>query len=295
MQNILARVTSGSPSSIDGTIRSDIQGANLFFMNPAGVLFGRHAQLDVSGSFAVTTANYLKLVGGGRFNANLGGGDVLTSAPVSAFGFLNNAPAPVSVTGSTLNVASQKVFSAVAGDITLSGGKISGEGSRVNLMSVKSPGEVQLDATNMNSAVDVSQFTVMGTIDLTNFAQIDTSGLMLERAGGPMVIRGGHLKLHGGQISSNTSGSSQGGTVDIDIAGEIELTDGGFIETDTIGSGKGGDVTLHAGSLSIDGDSSIFADTDLTGHGGNLTITVDKLLSIVGFEQQNFRRYVFEW
>src|SRR2546421_12959605 len=35
VQNILARVT-GGPSSIDGTIRSDIQGANLFFLNPAG-------------------------------------------------------------------------------------------------------------------------------------------------------------------------------------------------------------------------------------------------------------------
>src|SRR5262249_55517359 len=46
VQNILARVTSGSRSSIDGTMRSDIQGANLFFMNPAGVLFGQHAQLD---------------------------------------------------------------------------------------------------------------------------------------------------------------------------------------------------------------------------------------------------------
>src|SRR5262249_21688725 len=100
VQNILARVTSGSPSSIDGTIRSNIQGASLFFMNPAGVLFGQHAQLDVSGSFAVTTANYLNLVGGGRFNANLGGGDVLTSAPVGAFGFLNSAPAAVSFTGS---------------------------------------------------------------------------------------------------------------------------------------------------------------------------------------------------
>src|SRR5438270_8538039 len=96
VHNILARVTSGSPSSIDGTIRSDIPGANLFFMNPAGVLFGQHAQLDVSGSFAMTTANYLKLVGGGRFNANLGGSDVLTSAPVSAFGFLSTAPAPIS-------------------------------------------------------------------------------------------------------------------------------------------------------------------------------------------------------
>src|SRR5438105_12106781 len=99
VQNILSRVTSGSPSSIDGTVSSQIQGANLFFLNPAGVMFGPHAQLNVSGSVAVSTANYVKMVGGGRFNANLGGQDSLTSAPVSAFGFLNDAPAPVAIVG----------------------------------------------------------------------------------------------------------------------------------------------------------------------------------------------------
>src|SRR5437667_11610640 len=138
VHNILARVTSGGPSSIDGRISSQIPGANLFFMNPAGVLFGKNAQLDVSGSFAVTTANYLNLVGGGRFNANLGGTDVLTSAPVSAFGFLNASPSAVSVSGSMVNVAPLKSFSAVAGDITMTGGKIAGAGSRVNLVSWKS-------------------------------------------------------------------------------------------------------------------------------------------------------------
>src|SRR4029077_20400364 len=93
IQNILSRVTGGSPSSIDGKVSSQIQGANLFFLNPAGVVFGPHAQLDVSGSVAVTTANYVKMVGGSRVNANLGGQDTLTSAPVSSFGFLNAAPA----------------------------------------------------------------------------------------------------------------------------------------------------------------------------------------------------------
>src|SRR3954467_13567874 len=53
IQNIVSRVTGGSPSSIDGKISSDIQGANLFFVNPAGVMFGPHAQLDVSGSLAI--------------------------------------------------------------------------------------------------------------------------------------------------------------------------------------------------------------------------------------------------
>src|SRR5439155_26987625 len=50
VQNILSRVTSGSPSSIDGAVNSQIQGANLFFLNSAGVIFGQNAQINVSGS-----------------------------------------------------------------------------------------------------------------------------------------------------------------------------------------------------------------------------------------------------
>lgn len=59
--NILARVTGGNPSNIDGLLRSTISGANFFFMNPNGVVFGPNAQLDVEGSFAVTTADLIVL------------------------------------------------------------------------------------------------------------------------------------------------------------------------------------------------------------------------------------------
>src|ERR1700738_3259482 len=68
IQNILSRVTDGNPSSIDGKVSSQIQGANLFFLNPAGVMFGPHAKLDVTGSVAISTAHYLKMADAGRFN-----------------------------------------------------------------------------------------------------------------------------------------------------------------------------------------------------------------------------------
>jgi filamentous hemagglutinin family protein len=71
IQNVLSRVTGGSPSSINGTIRSDIAGANVFFINPSGIIFGPNAAVDVSGSFAASTANYLKLADGARFVAVL--------------------------------------------------------------------------------------------------------------------------------------------------------------------------------------------------------------------------------
>src|SRR5579859_258730 len=58
IQNILARVTSGRVSSIDGTIRSGIAGANFYFINPGGVIFGPNSSVDVSGAVAVSTANY---------------------------------------------------------------------------------------------------------------------------------------------------------------------------------------------------------------------------------------------
>ncbi|MBF0559876.1 MAG: filamentous hemagglutinin N-terminal domain-containing protein, partial [Nitrospirae bacterium] len=58
IQNIISRVTGGQSSSIDGTIHSTINGADLYFINPAGIVFGANAKLDVSGSFHASTADY---------------------------------------------------------------------------------------------------------------------------------------------------------------------------------------------------------------------------------------------
>jgi filamentous hemagglutinin family protein len=61
IKNIISRVTGGQASTIDGVLRSTISGANVFFLNPAGIIFGENASLDVQGSFHASTADYLKL------------------------------------------------------------------------------------------------------------------------------------------------------------------------------------------------------------------------------------------
>jgi filamentous hemagglutinin family protein len=315
VHNILARVTSGSLSSIDGTIRSDIPGANLFFMNPAGVLFGEHAQLDVSGSVAVTTANYLDFGGGGRFNADLGGGDVLTSAKVSSFGFLE-APARVSFVGPRppgspfLNIAPGKSFSVVAGDIKMNAYGILGYGSRVNLVSVKSAGEAKLDATDFKSAVDVSQFTAMGTIDITNSSRINTNLSSPKRVelgvelGGPVFIRGGTFLLDDqslissrsfdGSLNKDGSVNSLNQVSNIDVeANNVKILRGARISAPTSGSADAGHIRIIADSLLLIDARDTGLTTGLlalsdkkssTGKGGEVRVTAGDVEILNGGE-----------
>ncbi|HEY9816322.1 MAG TPA: filamentous hemagglutinin N-terminal domain-containing protein, partial [Candidatus Obscuribacterales bacterium] len=60
VQNILGRVVGGDVSVVDGLLRVSGSSANLWLINPAGVIFGPNARLDVGGSFTATTATSLE-------------------------------------------------------------------------------------------------------------------------------------------------------------------------------------------------------------------------------------------
>ena len=87
IRNVISRVTGGEISNIDGTLRSTVGQADLYFLNPAGVMFGPNAKLDVPGSFHVSTAHELRFANGTRFSALDKTGSSLTVAPPEAFGF----------------------------------------------------------------------------------------------------------------------------------------------------------------------------------------------------------------
>jgi filamentous hemagglutinin family protein len=251
IQNILSRVTGGGPSSIDGTIRSDIAGANLFFINPNGVIFGPNAVVDVSGSFAASTASYLKLADGARFVAALDADDSgLSTAPVSAFGFLGNNPGTITIQQSTLAVQDGKTISLVGGDIAMDSGSVQSPGGTINLASVRSAGEVPVDPAAPSLAAFNAAFPEQGQITLQNGAQLDASG----DGGGRIVIRGGRLLVDNSKIQANTIGATDGQEIDIAVVDDIELLNGGQINSiSTSGLGAGGDIRINARSLRVDG------------------------------------------
>ncbi len=299
--NVLSRVTGGASSTIDGLLRSTIVGANFYFMNPAGVVFGPHATLDVQGSFHVTTADYLRLGdGGGIFYADVGKNSILTSPPPSAFGFLSDNPAPITFEGSGsfagevleewggLKVPERKTFSVVGGDITVNQGllyglsgwdvetRIHAPGGRINVASVASAGEVVPGP----SGLALNRFTDLGNVEISGTSWYGANSKLLSTgpAGGDIYIRGGRLVVDGGEIQAETLGTGDGGRIDIELTGEARVQNGGKVYGKTSGTGAGTEIWIEAPEVTISGtDTYVYTYTKNAGAGGPLTIKADTL------------------
>ena len=289
VENVIGRVTGGSASLIDGRLSCDIPNANLYLINPSGVMFGPNASLDVHGSFAVSSADYVTLADGGRFDAQQPANSVLTSAPPAAFGFLSQQPAPLSIDHSTLAVPDGRTVSLIGGDFTMTGGSVSAPSGRINVASVAAPGEVIPEVPGQPPALDVGSISKFGNIATSGGAQISTSG----EGGGTIVIRGGRFEMQdASQVTAITKGAVDGGGIHIQVD-TLTLKDGSRADSSTKGTGRGGTLSVEAhDSVSISGeddqanDSGIFSNTrgsdETAGDAGAITVNAGSLTLAAG-------------
>ena len=170
---------------IFGTVQTTGFGnANLFLVNPDGFLFGPNATVNVGGMVTFTSADYLRLADGARFNAipNVNADALLSTAPVAAFGFLGSNPGAITVQGSQLTVADGTGISLVGGDITVQAGTLTAPSGDITLVSVGKPsnpnvgGEVVVAGSGQGSGFTPTGFRSLGTINLAQGSTVDASG-----------------------------------------------------------------------------------------------------------------------
>ena len=284
--NLIGRVTGGTTSWIDGKIQSNIAGANVYLINPSGIVFGKNATVNVSGSFHASSADYIKMSDGARFQATNPDGSTLSSAPPAAFGFLNATPGRITVNGSTLRVPSGQTLGLVGGPVSITaassasitGATLSAPAGTIRVTSVAGPGEVPA-AKGTGSKPTVTGY---GPVVITNSSSLNVSDPLNSGSGGSVFIRADRLTVDGrSEVNGNNYGSGAGGRLVLRADGNITISDDATVHADAVGLGKGADIFVKAGSLSISG-AEIGSTTSSGGAGGSISVNVAGALSIDG-------------
>ena len=267
IDHVIGRVTGGEVSSIDGLLGTAFEGSapDLWLVNPAGVVFGPNATLDVQGGLHVSTADYLRLGNGGRFAADLGQGGTLTSAPPAAFGFLGAGTGSLTVNGATLTTPEGRDLSLVGGEIEITDGTLDAPGGRLSLAAV-AMGEVARGPAMLDG-----EDTTPGDIRM-----VGGNLSVYADQGGEIVIRAAALDVSGTQVIAGT-GDRPGGDMAI-RAEAISIRDGGLVAAGSLGAGDSGDLTVTAGTLEIRSGATLSVTNGGAGAGGALWVRVDRLL-----------------
>jgi filamentous hemagglutinin family protein len=302
IENILGRVTGGNPSEILGRLGVTGGDANLFLINPNGIIFGANSSLDVGGSFVGTTANGIGLGEDGSFNATEPQTSNLLSVNPSALFFnavaaqsIVNRSQAESLSGETnslgepvgLQVPEGKSLALVGGDVSLEGensvgGNLTATGGRIELGSVAGVGEVSLN----QSGDDL----LLGYEDVKAFGDIMLEGAVVKASGGSSTIEAKNLIVHdGAQVITNVLGEEDGGILSVNTTGSIELIgttkDGQFstgLFASTQGSGDAGNLMISTGSLIVRDGALVITATSSEGEGGDLNINATESIELIG-------------
>ncbi|NEP09316.1 MAG: CHAT domain-containing protein [Symploca sp. SIO2C1] len=304
IQNILGRVVGGEASIINGLIEVTGGNSNLYLMNPAGIIFGTNARLDVPAAFTATTANGIGF-NGGWFNA-VGDNNyqALLENPHS-FAFTMEQP------GSIVNAGELVV--AEGNKLTLLGGTVINTGTIA-----AAGGEITIAAVPGENIVRISQDGMLLSLEIESVAANDDSlptAAGIEPTDLPGLLTGGNLghatKLRvnpDGTVSLTGSGIAippeegvaiASGTVDVagEVGGSVNVFGNkvGLISAniDASGTNSGGNVRIggdyqgvgnvpNAKRTFVSSDSVINADALFNGNGGRVIVWADETSRFYG-------------
>lgn len=307
IENILGRVTGSNPSNIFGKL-GVLGSANLFLINPNGIVFGPNAQLDLGGSFVGTTASAIQFGDRGFFSASTPNAPALLTVNPSALLFnqiaagaiVNRSTAPQEkldpsdvfgfrqLTG--LQVPDGKSLLLVGGNVSLDGGGINALGGRVELGGLADAGTVGLSFDNNILSLNFPENVARADVSLNNKAFVSVMG----EGGGSIALTARNIEILGSSqlragigLGLGTAGS-QAGDITLNATEAIAIVQGdGNISNVSLGTGNTGDINIKTGSLSMADNAELvtLVEEEAYGDVGNISVQANGPISLEGSSQ----------
>ncbi|MEH2247825.1 two-partner secretion domain-containing protein [Nostoc sp.] len=302
IQNIISRVTGKSISDVDGLIRANGT-ANLFLINPNGIIFGPNASLNINGSFVVTTANAIGLANGEIFSANpvepIPKG--LLNVNPSAFLFNQIAAAPITVRSRRaiglapsltspdpdflepayqgLKVSNGRSLLLVGGNVSLDGGVLQAPGGRVELGGALGSGAIDLNRDDNNLYLSFPNDLGRSDVSLTKEAIVD----VLAQDGGNITINARNLEIFNSILATGIVGEgtvdSQAGDITLNTTEAMRIGQTNPIRTTQFinkvnsgSTGNTGDINLKSGSFLVMDSAVLLIENFGQGNAGKISV-----------------------
>ena len=303
--NIFSRITGTNSSEIFGTLGVSGGNANLFLINPNGIIFGEGATLDLNGSFFATTASEIQF-GDRAFSTDSEVEIPLLTVNPSAL-FFNQTRQNGSIILDGANLASPQQDIALVGKesntpgILLTNSTINGSGGNIFLGAVKGDATVEIKDIQPQFSEAVSR----GDITLTQGSGIvaDNSNDLGDRE---INLEAKNLKIEeNSNIFTFTSGSGNSADININASESVKITgtrtetnafeqlllrniipNGNVsfitsaVQINTSGTGNAGDIIIATSNLTIERGGAILNNTRDEGNTGNITVDASNSLTL---------------
>ena len=316
IENIITRVTGKNKSNILGKL-GVLGNANLFIINPNGILFGKDASLDINGSFVGSTASFIDFADGTEFSAISADKPLLTISTPLGLGMGNN-PGEIRVQGDgyklpnnqldnifkdentkALEIKPGKTIALIGGNIILEGGSLKSNSGQIELGSVGS-GRVDFTLTPDNlefsydgaesfqdiqlsekSLLQVSSFSTVPY--LKNAGSIQLQAKQINIQDDSIIILDNQGNLPSKQINVNATES-------LKILGNTSTTEAQIsgIRSQTLSAAKGGDINISTKQLVINNGAMITAYTFGANYSGNIQIKALDSIELTSAVNKNF-------
>ncbi|MEO0838929.1 MAG: S-layer family protein [Cyanobacteria bacterium J06643_5] len=278
INNIITRITGNNPSNINGVL--GVNGAaNLFLINPKGIIFGQGSSLDIKGSFFGSTADSINFSDGSIFSAVEPNIPQLLQINVPLGLQYGNNPAPITLQQANLRIKPNQFLGLIGGNINSDNSSLTAPGGTVQLAGLSSAGIVNL---NDLKSLSFSEDTQFSDISLINKSNINVAAA----DNGNIFINANNFSLNDSNFRAGIKAglgnpNAKSGDIRINATGNttIEQSDiNNTLEANSLGNG--GQIYLKTNNLFLK-DSKILANTYSSGNVGDLIVEADNKVELI--------------